>query len=320
MAASAPFTIDPQLTAIAIAYRNRALIADDVLPRVAAVRTKEFRYTLFNKGEILTIPDTRVGRRGAPNTVEFSGTTTTAEALDFGLEDEIPQDDIDQAARDAADGGNVNLVDPQSRSTEWLADLIALDREVRTAGVVFNAATYAAGAKVTLAGTSQWSDIVNSNPVIAISDALEGTLMRPNVAVFGAQTWTALRRHPRVVAAVNKTSGSDGLVSRKDFAEVFELDDVLVGGAFVNTAKRGQAQVLARAWGKHASFIYRNKLADRERGVTFGMTVPYGPPVAGQRPDPTIGLRGGVRVRVGETVKELITAADAAYFFENAIA
>jgi len=319
MAASAPFQIDPQLTAIAVAYRNRALIADEVLPRVSPVATKEFRYTLFNKGEILTIPDTRVGRRGAPNTVEFSGTTTTSEALDFGLEDEIPQDDIDQAARDLAQGGNPNLADPQSRATEWLSNLIALDREVRTAGLVFNNATYPTGSKTTLSGTSQWSDIT-SNPVIAISDALEGVLMRPNVAIFGAQTWTALRRHPRVVAAVNKTSGTDGLVSRKDFAEVFELEDVLIGGGFYNTAKRGQTVSLARAWGKHASFIYRDKLADRERGITFGITVPYGSPVAGQRPDSDIGLRGGVRVRVGETVKELITAADAAYYFENAVA
>lgn len=316
MSNAAPFTIDPTLTAIAIAYTNRQLVADLVLPRVAPVGTKEFKYTLFPKGEVLTIPDTKVGRRGAPNTVEFSGTTATAEAQDYGLEDEIPQDDIDQAAR----GGNAALASPQDRSTEWLSELIALDREVRVANLVFTAANYAAANKVQLAGNTQWSDTVNSDPVAAIADNIEGVLMRPNVAVFGAQTWSALRRHPKIVKAVNKTSGDTGLVSREQFAEVFELDEVLVGGAFVNTAKKGQAVSLARAWGKHAAFIHRNKLADRERGVTFGMTVPYGTRVAGQRPDADIGLRGGVRIRVGETVKELITASDAAFFFQDAVA
>jgi hypothetical protein len=37
-------------------------------------------------------------------------------------------------------------------------------------------------------------------------------------------------------------------------------------------------------------------------------------------PEPKLGLRGGVRVRVGESVKELVIAKDLGYFFENAIA
>ncbi len=42
--------------------------------------------------------------------------------------------------------------------------------------------------------------------------------------------------------------------------------------------------------------------------------------MAGRREDPDIGLRGGVRVRVGESVKELIVANDLGYYFENAVA
>lgn len=314
MSNAAPFTVDPQLTAIAIAYRNRALIADQVLPRVQPVRTKEFRYTMLPQGEILTIPDTKVGRRGKPNVVEFSGTTTTAEALDFGLEDEIPQDDIDQAAA----AGNAALASPQDRATEYLTNLVALDREVRTAALVFNPATYAAANKTQLAGGTQWST-TTGDPVTGISTALEGVLMRPNVGIFGANAWAKTRRNPFLVKAVNKSTGDVGLITREEFMELFELEDLLIGGAFVNNAKKGQAVTLGRAWGNHAAFIYRDKLADRERGVTFGMTVPYGQMIAGQRPDGDIGLRGGVRVRVGETVKELITAADAGFFFQDCV-
>lgn len=317
MAGSAPFVINPVLTAIAMAYTNRQMIADLVLPRVSPVGTKEFKYTLYPQGEILTIPDTKVGRRGKPNVVEFSGTDATAQAQDYGLEDEIPQDDIDQFM---GMPGSENLASPEARSVEYLADLIALDREVRTANLVFTAGNYAAANKVQLAGADQWSDYVNSDPIGDISGNIEGVLMRPNVAVFGAQTWTTLRAHPKIVKAVNKTAGDTGLVSKEDFARVFELEEVLVGGAFVNTAKKGQAVALSRAWGKHASFIYRNKLADRQRGVTFGMTVPYGQRMAGSDPDKNIGLRGGQRIRVGETLKELITASDAAFFIQDAVA
>lgn len=311
----APFTINPTLSAIVVAYRNRAMIADIVLPYVTAVGTRQFRYTLFPQGEILTVPDTKVGRRGKPNVVEFSGTETEAGVADYGLEDEIPYDDIAQAAA----AGNPALAGPVERSTEWLADLVALDREVRTAGLVFNPATYAAANKTQLAGATQWSDPA-SDPIAAIEESLESVLMRPNVAVFGGQTWSALRRHPKVVKAVNKTDGDTGLVRKEDFAEMFELEEVAVGRAFVNTAKKGQAQVLNRAWGKHASFIHRNKLADRDKGVSFGYTVPYGSKIAGSREDQNVGLRGGTIVRVGESVKELITAADAAFFFQDAVA
>lgn len=314
--ADAPFTINSTLSAIAVAYKNRRLIADDVLPRTLPVGTKTFKYTIFPKGEAFTVPDTTVGRRGRPNVVEFGGEQTEATALDYGLEDEIPQDDIDQAAaaRDLAP----ELATPQAHATEMVTDLIELDREVRTAGIVFNPNTYGAGNKIQLAGADQFSNVASS-PIAVISDALDSMIMRPNVGVLGAITWSKMRRHPEIVSACLGNDGTKGIVSRQQFAELFELEELLVGESFVNTAKKGQAEQFARAWGKHAAFIHRNKLADRNKGVTFGMTVPYGTRVAGDWPDRNIGLRGGVRVRVGETVKELITAPDVGYFIEDAV-
>ena len=309
------FVINPELTAIAVAYTNRRMIADEVLPRIAPIGTRAFKYRRFPIGEGFTVPETAVGRRGAPNVVEFGGSLEDGSVADYGLEDEIPQDDIDQAGQP----NQGNVPSPQARSTEMLTNLVVLDREVRVAGIVFNPATYAGSSKIQLAGSAQWSD-ASSDPIAVISDAIEGRIVRPNIAVFGSQTWTSVRRHPKIVKAVNKTSGDTGMVSREAFAEMFELEEVLVGEGFVNTANKGQNEVFSRAWGKHAAFIHRDKLADTRRGVTFGMTVPYGARVAGDSPDSRIGLRGGVRVRVGESVKELITAPDAAYFFQDAVA
>ena len=77
---------------------------------------------------------------------------------------------------------------------------------------------------------------------------------------------------------------------------------------------------LIRAWGPHAAFIYRDRLADTQNGTTFGFTAQWGGRISGSQFDGDIGLRGGQRVRVGESVKELITAPDLGYFFENAVA
>lgn len=315
--AETPFTVNPTLSGIAVAYKNEEMIADQVLPRVAPVGTKEFKYTLFPKGDPFTVPNTLVGRRGRPNVVEFGGTETTAMTADYGLEDEIPQDDIDQAA--AARALNPDLATPQAHAAEMVSDLLVLDREVRTAGLVFNPATYDAGGKVQLAGAAQWSH-PDSDPARAIQDALDAMVMRANILTLGQATWSAIRRHPKVVKAINRNDGDSGLVSRQALADLLELEEIIIGRAWVNTGKPGQTEALVRTWGKHAALTRRNKLADRKRGVTFGYTVPYGARTAWEKPDHDIGLRGGVRVRVGESVKELITCPDAGYFFQDAVA
>lgn len=107
---------------------------------------------------------------------------------------------------------------------------------------------------------------------------------------------------------------------RQQLAQLLEVEEVLVGSSWLNTAKKGQTATLARIWGKHALLIYRNQMADTRNGLTFGITGEFGTRVAGQEPDTMIGLRGGTRVRVGESLKELIVAPAAAYFIQDAVA
>lgn len=306
----APFPITPALMAIAIGYRNTTLIADAVLPRTP-VGKQEFKYLQHTLGQAFTVPDTRVGRRGKPNEVEFNATEVTSSTEDWGLDDPIPQVDIDNAPEG---------YDPLGRAVEGIMDLVELDREVRSAGLVFNANTYGASNKVTLSGTSQFSDFTNSDPIGVITTGLDAMIMRGNVMVIGRPAFTKLAMHPKIVKAVLGNAGDSGIATRKQIADLFELEDVLVGEAFVNNARKGQAVTLSRTWGKHLSLIYRNKTATTRSGATFGVTAQFGSRIAGSVPDSSIGLRGGQRVRAGESVKEVICAADLGYFIQNAVA
>jgi len=307
---NAPFPITPELTAIAIAYKNQKLIADDVLPRVP-VGKQEFKYTKYKLADGFTVPDTKVGRKSAPNQVEFGAEEVTASTEDFGLDDPIPQADLDNAP--------ANL-DPRGQAVENLTNLILLDREVRAANLVFNANNYGAANKLTLAGTSQFSDFANSDPIATIMDALDACVMRPNVMVIGRPAFSVLARHPKIVKAVLGNAGDSGIARRQDIADLFELEEVLVGEAFYNTARKGQNVSLARAWGKHIALIYRDKTANTRGGITFGFTAQWGNRIAGSIPDKNIGLRGGELVRVGESVKEVICANDLGFFLQNVVA
>lgn len=306
----APFPLTPELTAIAIGYKNPSLIADQVLPRVP-VGKQSFKYRKYDIGDNFTIPDTKVGRTSAPNRAEFGFTEVTASTADYALDDPIPLVDVENAPEG---------YDPIGRATEVLTNLIALDREVRAANLVFGASNYGSSNKTTLSGNSQWSDKTNSDPVNAILTALDACVMRPNIMTLGHATWTQLRTHPKVVQACFGSAQNAGIVPKQAVIDLFELEDILVGQAFVNSAKKGQTVSLSRAWGKHCALMYRDKLADATSGVTFGFTAQFGTKVAGAIEDKNIGMRGGVVVRSGESVVELLTANDLGYLFTNAIA
>lgn len=310
MANNAPFPIQPELTSIAIAYKNPALIADNVLPYVP-VGKQEFKYLLYPQDENFTIPETKVGRTSRPNKVEFTATEQTSATVDYALDDPIPQADIENAP--------VNY-DPLARATEGIMNLIKLDREVRAANLVFNASNYGTNNKVTLSGTSQFSDFANSDPLNVLLTGLDACIMRPNIVVMGQAVWTKLRQHPKIVKAVLGNSGDSGAIKKDALAELLEVEAVFIGQGFVNTARKGQTASISRVWGKHISMIYRDQLASADRGVTFGYTARFGNPIAGSQVDPNIGMRGGVVVRAGESVKELITANDLGYMIVNAVA
>ncbi|BAV64769.1 capsid protein [Sphingobium cloacae] len=319
-----PFVVDAVLTAISIGYKNpaSAYIADIALPRMS-VSAEKFKWTEYPLEEAFNVPDGRVGRRGRVQQLEFGGSEKTSSTEDFGFESPIPNSDID-AAREARNRG-VSTFDPEGHAVMMLTDTLLNVREVRAAGIVHNPATYAAGRKVTLAGNSQFSDYANSDPIGVIKTGMDATLvLRPNTMVMGRAVWSKLSSHPKVVNAVKGNVADSGIVTIEQFTELLRgegIQKVVVGDSWYNTAKPGQPVALSRAWGKHIAMYHLNPVANPEGGgVTFGYTAQYGTRIAGRILDTDVGLEGGVRIRTGERVKEVIAAQDVGYLIQNAVA
>lgn len=305
-----PFPQDPGLTAVAIGYRNADMIADAVCPRRPV--TPKFKYLKFDFGEGITVPDTRVSRKGAPAEVEFSATEEVAEVEDHGLDDVVPNNDI----TDAPDG-----YDPLNHAVMGVTDLVETAREVRVANMFFDAGNYAAANKVTLAGGDKFSDLVNSDPLGVFLDALESCIVRPNEMVMGQPVWAVLQRHPKLVKAMHGNDGGEGIVTVEWLRTQLDLRKIHVGRGWVNGAKKGQAVAKQRIWGKHIALYVNDPLANvQNKRPTFALTGQAGTRTAGQIDEPKLGLNGSVRVRVGERVKELILANDLGYLIKDAVA
>ena len=317
--ATTAFPINPKLTAIAMVYSNpaQALIADAVLPRTPVA--KKFAWSNYDVGQGYTIPQTLVGRKSVPTEVDFSGTLVNDEVRDYALDDVVPNDE-QQAWQDMIKPERGGPISPIEISTMLTTKLIQLDREVRVASRVFNPVNYIAANQITLSGTGQWSDYANSNPLFAIMAALDVPVYRPNTVALGQATFTALRMHPRVVQAVYGTAQTGGVVTREALAQLLEVQQVLVGAGFVNTARRGQPVNNQRVWGKHAALLYIDKEAALSKQPCWGFTAQWGDKTAGTIAEPKMGLRGSERVRVGESLKEVISAPALGYYFQNAVA
>lgn len=309
--------VNPTLTNVSVQYKPTGLIGDQVMPDFPVAK-KQGDFKKYVKAEWFTIPDTLVGPKSEPNEVEWSTTEDTYSCKDHGLDDFVSHDEEAQAA-----GGPFNaLVD----TTEFVTGLFMLDKEKRKADLVFDPGTYPTGNKVQLSGTSQWSDFANSDPLGDIEAAKLAVWGDPNALVLGHETWSVMRRHPDIIKSVTALGSlldHRGLATMRGVAELFEFEQVLIGKSRYNTAKKGQPASFSRLWGKHAAIldIRRPSL----RGLFFGATYLWAPPggqsrVVGTIEAPSRGLRGGRKVRVGESYVPKVVAADTGYFIEDAVA
>ena len=305
------YPVDFERTAIAVGYSNNAYIADMVLPRVSVAR-KEYRYTEYPIEESFSVPDTRVGRRSSPTMVHFTGKEQSGACEDYGLEDLIPEDDVRNAPPTAAN--------PIDRSTMMLTDLLMIDREQRVADLVFNTASFGAESKVTLAGTDQWSSTnAASDPVEDVVGAIEKMIVKPTHFVLGSEVWKYLRTHTTILKSINRTDGDKGIASRAQVEDLLEVK-LVIGQAWINSAKRGQKASLKRVWGKHALLYRADPNASAMGPPTLGITAQYMGREVRTGFNARAGARGGHQVRVIDTCDEKIIASRAGYLFRNAVA
>lgn len=319
---SRPFPVSTTLTAIAIAYKNPAsiLLHKKVLPPLG-VLSENFKWNIYPISEAFTVPDLEVGRTGQVGRATFSATEADSSTKDYGLDSPVPNSDIKEA--ETARQEKRSHFDPLAAATEGLTNQIELGREIRAAQIVQDPNNYAADKKITLAGSDQFSH-ADSDPYALIDDGMDKTLVyRPNTISMGQPVWSILKRNKKLINAVKGGLTEEGAISKRQFAELFEieLENLLIGAAQVNMARKGQEVSLDRVWGNSVQLTYidPSKQAANDAVMTWGFTAELGTRIAGSEYDRNIGLTGGEIVRVGERVRELVCAKDLGYQLNNVI-
>jgi len=264
MSASNARVIDPILTTIAQGYKNAEMVWQYLFPvvpvdqrggKIIQFNREDFR--LYNTGRTPGANTKRVnyGYQGLPYALE-------QHALEGLVPFEIMQD---ASAVPGIDMARVAVMKTQN--------IIQLRNEYAAAAIATNAANYAAANKVTLAGTSQWSDYTAgvSNPSKDIETAKEAiraaTGKRANTVTLSPKAFNACKQHPLILDRI-KYTGRDS-VTTDLLATLWGVANVVVGDAIYEDA----AGALADVWGKDVVVAYTELGSLADMGLpSYGYT------------------------------------------------
>jgi hypothetical protein len=239
--------IDRPLSNFAVSYKNTDLIGRDVIPFVT-VQKKSDSYMTYEKKDAFTVPETVRGPTDTANSVDWAASTGSYSCVDHALNKFTP----DAIAANADPG-----VDMRRRTTEMLTDLILLGYEQAVATLVTTAGNYS-GQITTLTGGDQWSSYATSDPLGNIETARAGCFYAPKICVMGYEVWAILKQHPQILDRVSggATNASPAQVTKALVAELFEVDQLLVGNAKINLNNYAQTASYTRIWGKDVVMAY----------------------------------------------------------------
>lgn len=322
MSVSSPSALhqDPLLSNVGSRFRNMGFIADRILTAVP-VPSRTFKYMVWDD-VAFDLHDTQLTSKARPNEISISGTKTDGSTDTHALADVIDPQEQEQA------GGQIPLL---TIATQTIADGLFLRREKTAADALTS--TSVITQNDTLAGSDQWSH-ADSDPQKAVREAADSLLVKPNIMVMGRAVASALTTHPKVREAFKGQALPK--ITLDWLAAYFEVDEIIVGESWYNTARKGQARSLSRVWGKDAFLAYRAPAAPSP--LMDIPTLGYLPNVGGSTPgnyngqgappmrvytgrDGRQGTGEGVTWVKGEIdYKVLVTAPRLAFLFKAAVA
>ena len=205
--------VDPVLTNIARGYRNAQFIGEALFP-VVSVDKEGATIPKFGK-EAFRLWETERAIRAKSNIM----VPDDVNSIDVVLREHDLSYPVDY--REKAE----SMFDAEVRAAKRVKDSVDLRREYQYAQIAQNPDTYLSGSKVTLSGSSKWSDN-GGDPIGDVEDGKEKirqeTGIRPNTMVMGASVYQALKFHTKLQEALG--SNERKLLTVEHLKSLFGID------------------------------------------------------------------------------------------------
>lgn len=241
--------LDLPLSQTIVDYRQEGMIADMIAP-IVNVNKQSGAIIEFSQGDRWRIvddkraPGTEAKRFGIDVSSSLYYCNNYALQMGVTIEDRANADPV-FAAR---------LIEGRAM---MLTDKLQLNWDNRVTLQVTSTTNVGSSASV----SSIWSTTEgDGNPLIDLNTAIDNvryaTGYRPNRMVFGPKAWDSFRRHKNVRNVIFGTNNGGGYLNVEQVRSLFEMERVLVAGAFKNSAEENIAASIGAIWGPSVLVYY----------------------------------------------------------------
>jgi hypothetical protein len=219
-----------------------------VMP-IFPVSVQSADFPVIPKEVLLKIPDTQRGMRQTYPRSDWEFERGYYSTKENGWEEAI--DDRERRLYET-------LFDAESVATQRAVKIIELAQEKRIADMVFNTSNFTANAI-----THEWDDATNAAPIDDVNTGINSIRaasgMLPNTLIISFSTFQDLKNCDQVVDRLKYTFPAiqiNSMTSRQ-LATVFNLEQVLVGGAVYDSADKGQDASITDLWSQEYAMLTR---------------------------------------------------------------
>jgi hypothetical protein len=238
--------IDQHLSNVAIGYRPEGFIADMIAP-IVDVDKQSNSYVIWSRADRLRRRETQRSPGGYANRIEQRVSSDTYFAKNYALASPVTIEDRENADPIFVQG----IVEGR---TELVMDGLLLDWEVRVASQVTSGSNVGSYSAVSSAWDGSGDPLGDINT--AIDNVHYSTGKMPNRVVFGVEAWKSFRRDSNVRDLIFGSDNGGGYPNTNQVAQLLDIDNVMVGDVWENTAEEGLAESLDSIWGDNVLVYY----------------------------------------------------------------
>lgn len=301
------------MTNLSVMFANDEFIGDMLMPTYTNDGKQAGTYFTYPKREMLAYPDDDMSARGDPPELNQSRQTSSYSLTPRGMSEKV-----DQLTIQNQDAPLNELLDAELN----VLNAMAFNRELRQAAILTTGSSYS-GNTTAIAAADRFDSSGGGDPGGVMDDAIKSLWMGRGpgklVAFCSLDVHNVLKRHPAILDGL-KYSGNakNGMATRQQIADFFEVDEYLVGRARKDTANIGQTASYSRIWSDVLGVV-RVMQTPSIRNAAFGLTIQDMDRQSETFWEPSEGNRGCYKVKAYHSDQEKVIAPECGYLVTTPI-
>ena len=253
--------VNVPLTNLALQFRNRAFVAEDVFPVIPVVHESDVYYT-FSREELRNV-DTLRAAGVVAREVDWVPSTATYQAEEYALRHLLP----DRIVR------NADIpVRPQMNTVAKLMKWLMLGQETRVQAV----AQASSNVVATVAASPKWdgtSPTIERDIDTAKDSVRNNAGVEPNAILLAENVKDVVKRDSTlrdlIRYVIQMGSGNRDLLMNGELPPVMFNLAIIIAGATQDTSKLGASSSIAKIWGDSVPVFYREPAVSLD-ALTWG--------------------------------------------------